>query len=182
MRIAFPQTVQDSAEAARPLLEQVKARFGKVPNIFRLVGVSPAALEGLLGLQTALARGVLDAPTRERIALAVANVNGCDYCNAAHTLGAKAAGLDAEEIERARSGRSADPRSDAAAALARAIAVTRGQVSDEDVEAARTAGLSDEEIVEVVAHVGLNVLTNYVNEALRTPLDFPAAGPARRAA
>ncbi|MGH6803781.1 MAG: carboxymuconolactone decarboxylase family protein, partial [Methyloceanibacter sp.] len=137
---------------------------------------SPAALGGYLGLSGALARGALDAATRERIALAVAEINGCDYCLAAHTyLGKNVAKLTDGEIESNRRGTSADAKAAAAVEFAARVAVERGQVGTAAVEAVRAAGFSDAEIVEIVAHVALNTLTNYLNEVAETAVDFPAA-------
>ena len=84
-RIPTPASIQAAPAASRPLLEAVQKQLGSVPNLFRIVGNSPAALEGYLGLNGALAKGALDARTRERIALVVAEANGCDYCLSAHT-------------------------------------------------------------------------------------------------
>jgi uncharacterized peroxidase-related enzyme len=181
-RITLPATVEDASEAARPILKGVGAKFGAVPNVFRLVSNSPAALNGLLGLAGALGGGRLDNATRERIALAIANVNGCDYCNAAHTASGRMAKLDTAEIEAARRGGSNDPRAEVAVRFARKVAVTRAQVSEADIVELRLAGYDAAQIVEIVFHVGLNTLTNYVNEVFGTPVDFPAAGEATRAA
>ena len=173
-RIATPATIDEAPEGARPLLQAVQKQLGSVPNLFRLTGNSPAALEGYLGLSGALAKGALDARTRERIALAVAQVNGCDYCLAAHSyIAAKLAKLDAEEIAAARAGGSRDKKAEAAVRFAVALVNQRGRVPEEAVTAVREAGYSDAQIVEIVAHVALNTLTNYVNEALDTEIDFP---------
>ncbi len=164
-----------SAEAARPLLAAVEKQLGSVPNLFRVVANSPAALEGLLGLNGALGKGALDARTRERIALAVAQVNGCGYCLAAHSyLGKNVAKLDEAEILANRKGRSNDARADAAVRFAVAIVTERGHVGADAVQAARAAGYGDGELIEIVAHVALNTLTNYVNEVAGTAIDFPA--------
>src|SRR5882724_12756425 len=104
-RLPIPASIETSPAAAQPLLQAVEKQLGVVPNLFRLVGTSPAALEGYLGLNGALAKGALDARTRERIALAVAEVNGCGYCLAAHTyLGEKVAKLDVVEMMANRRG------------------------------------------------------------------------------
>src|SRR3546814_19951928 len=84
-RIAIPADIGSAPTAAQPLLQAVDQQLGSVPNLFRLVATSPAALEGYLGMSGALAKGSLPAPTRERIALAVAEINGCTYCLSAHT-------------------------------------------------------------------------------------------------
>ncbi|RKT32579.1 putative peroxidase-related enzyme [Roseovarius halotolerans] len=174
-RIALPASIETAPAAAQPLLEDVKKLLGSVPNLFRITANSAAALEGYLGLNGALAKGSLDARTRERIALAVAQINGCDYCLAAHTyLGTHVAKLDEAEIAANRAGQSQDEKAQAALRFAVALVNDRGRVSDADVSAVKAAGYSEAEIVEIVAHVALNTLTNYLNSALDTPIDFPA--------
>lgn len=174
-RIPTPATIDAAPAAAQPLLHAVVKSLGSAPNMFRLISNSPAALEGYLGLNGALAKGELDGKTRERIALAVANVNGCGYCNAAHSyLGTHVARLDEAEIAANRAGKSTDPRADVAVRLATKIAQSRGQVTVGDLNEARMAGYSDGALVEIVAHVALNTLTNYVNEVFATDIDFPA--------
>jgi uncharacterized peroxidase-related enzyme len=173
-RIPTPAAIDAAPEASRPLLEAVKKQLGSVPNLFRIVANSPAALEGYLGLNGALARGALDARTRERIALAVAEINGCSYCLSAHAyLGKNLAKLDDAEIAANRAGASNDAKADAAVRFAASVARNRGQVSDAEVQALKAAGYSDAQLVEIVAHVALNTLTNYVNEVLGTEIDFP---------
>jgi uncharacterized peroxidase-related enzyme len=179
--IALPATVESSPVASRPLLEGVGKMLGRVPNLFRMVGNSPAALEGYLGLNAALAKGKLDVKTRERIALAVAEINGCDYCLSAHSyLGKALAKLDDAEILANRRGESGDARADAAVRLAAKIAAGRGHLEAQDLRAARAAGFDDAELVEIVTHVALNTLTNYVNNVAGTEIDFPAVAPAVR--
>jgi uncharacterized peroxidase-related enzyme len=173
-RIATPATVDAAPEASRPLLEAVGKQLGVVPNLFRMVSNSRAALEGYVGLIGALGRGSLPAATHERIALAVAEFNECDYCLSAHTyLGKNVARLDDAEIASNRSGRSQDAKADAAVRFARKVLERRGRVSDEDVRALKAAGYTDAQIVEIVQHVALNVWTNYVNNVAQTAIDFP---------
>jgi uncharacterized peroxidase-related enzyme len=139
-----------------------------------VVGNSPAALEGYLGLNGALARGLLEAPTRERIALAIAAVNGCDYCLSAHSyLGKNISKLSDAEMAANRSGGSTDPKAEAAVRFAVKLVEARGHVSDADIQAVKQAGYSDAQIVEIVLHVALNTLTNYVNVVAETEIDFP---------
>ena len=181
-RIAIPASIDASPAASKPLLEAVNAQLGSVPNLFRLVGNSPAALEGYLGLSGALAKGVIGAKTRERIALTVAEHNGCDYCLSAHTyLGKNLAKLDDAEITANRSGASNDPKADAAVRFAARVARERGKISDADFAAVRLAGYSDAQIIEIVQHVALNTWTNYFNEVFQTEIDFPVV-TARKAA
>ena len=177
-RLATHSTIDASPEAARPLLKAVEKQLGSVPNLFRTVANSPAALDAYLGFGAALAKGSLDLRTRERVALAVADANGCGYCLAAHGyLAANLAKLDAGEIAAARAGRSVDPKADAALRFATAVLRAKGRVSDADLAAARADGLDDGAMVEIVAHVAINTFTNFVNEVARTEIDFPAVPP-----
>ena len=181
-RIATPATVADAPEKSQALLNAVNAQLGVVPNLFRLVANSPAALEGYLGMSGALGKGALPAATRERIALAVAEINGCNYCLSAHTyLGKNVAKLDDAEITANRSGASNDPKADAAVRFAAKVTRLRGHVSEADFAAVRLAGYTDAQIVEIVQHVALNTWTNYVNEVFQTEIDFPVV-EARKAA
>ena len=177
-RIATPASIDAAPEAARPLLAAVNQQLGSVPNLFRVVANSPAALEGYLGMSGALAKGRLPAQTRERIALAVAQINACGYCLAAHSyLGSHLAKLSDAEIAANRGGRSTDAKADAAVRFAARVAQQRGHVADADVAAVREAGYDDAQIVEIVQHVALNTWTNYLNEVAQTVIDFPEAQP-----
>ena len=181
-RIVTPASIEASPAASQPLLQAVQKQLGSVPNLFRVIGNSAAALEGYLGLNGALGKGKLDAKTRERIALAVAEINGCNYCLAAHSyLGKNLAKLDDAEIAANRSGTSNDAKADAAVRFAAKVVTARGHVASGDLDAVRSAGYGDAEIVEIVLHVALNTLTNYVNEVAGTDIDFPTVA-ARRAA
>lgn len=172
-RIAIP-SVADAPAASRPLLEGVQKKLGTTPNLMKMLGNSPAVLEGYLSLSGALAHGVLGSATGERIALAVAQINGCHYCLSAHTyIGSKVAKLSSEEIAASRRGTSLDARAAAALRFATRVVEERGSVSNEDLAAVKAAGFSDAEVVEIVAHVALNVLTNYANQVAATPVDFP---------
>jgi uncharacterized peroxidase-related enzyme len=174
-RIPTPSSIAASPAASQPLLEAVNRQIGSVPNLFRVVGNSPAVLEGYLGLSGTLAKGTLPAPTRERIALAVAEVNGCNYCLAAHTyIGKNAAKLDDAEIAANRAGTSHDAKAAAAIRFAVRVARERGHVDDAALQAVRGAGYTDAQIVEIVMHVALNTWTNYLNEVAATEIDFPA--------
>ena len=172
-RLAIPE--RDAVPAAsQPLLDAVEKQLGVVPNLYKLVSISPAALQGLLGFGAALTK-TLDVKTRERIAIAVAQVNGCDYCLSAHTyLGLNLARIDAAEIALNRKGRSSDPKADAAVRFAALVAETRGKVSDSELEAVKAAGFTEAQVIEIVSIVAENVLTNLVNNVAETDIDFPA--------
>ncbi|MFO1303380.1 MAG: carboxymuconolactone decarboxylase family protein [Burkholderiales bacterium] len=159
------------------LLARVKAGLGIVPNMARRMAQSPAVLDAYLAMAGALGGGTLRAPLRERIALAVAQANGCDYCLAAHGALGKGAGLRADDILAARQGEAGDARAQAALHFAQAVLDKRGHVDAADIAAIHDAGFDGGAIGEVVANVALNVFTNYFNSVAGTPVDFPAAPP-----
>jgi len=164
----------DAADpAAKPLLDAVKARLGLIPNITRTLANSPAALKGYLGFSEALAGGAFDRTTREAIALTIAGANDCHYCSAAHTFISKSLKVEDAEIARHLKGESNDAKLQPILAFAKAVAVKRGFVSDDDLAKARKGGLDDAAITEIVANVVLNTLTNYINHVAETEIDFP---------
>jgi uncharacterized peroxidase-related enzyme len=173
-RIATPATIEAAPAASQSLLHAVNRQLGVAPNLFRMVSNSPAALEGYVGLSGALGKGALPAATRERIALAVAQINGCSYCLSAHTyLGKNLAKLDDAEMVANRNGGSNDPKADAAVRFAAKVTRLRGHVSDEDLRLVKVAGYTDAQVIEIVMHVALNTWTNYINEVAKTDIDFP---------
>ena len=169
----IPPVDPDHATGAiRRLFAEIRTKFALVPNLFRVFANAPAALEGLMGLSAALARGALDEKTREQLALAIAESNLCPYCLSAHTAIAAKIGLNQAEIDNAIRASAADARTDAILKLARSIVVQRGELTDADLVLARAAGVSDGEIVETVANVALNIFENYMSHIARVPIDF----------
>lgn len=171
-RLTIPAR-DDVPEASKPILDAVHEQLGVVPNMFRLIAASPAALQGFTGNNGALAK-TLDVKTRERIALAVAQVNGCDYCLSAHSyLGLNLAKITPEEIALNRKGGSGDAKADAAVRFATKVVRERGQVSDGDIKTVRDAGFTDGQIVEIIAVTAENIFTNLLNVVAQTDIDFP---------
>ena len=167
------KTAETAEGEAKRQLAQINDVFGMTPNMFAAVANSPAALKSMWGSFGALGAGILGAKLGEAIAVAVANYNDCHYCLAAHTVLGQQAGATGEEMAEAQRGRSTDPKTAAALTFALKIVANRGQITTADVEQVRAAGFDDQGIVEIVAHVALNLFTNYVNVALAVPLDFP---------
>lgn len=170
INIVDPKTASGET---RTLLDGVRQQLGIVPNFIRALANSPTALSAFLGLYQPLGRAAIDKATQERIALAVAEDNGCQYCVSAHTAIGRGAGLSSEEMLRNRQGRSGDARAAAAVAFAKALNEHRGEVSTVDLEAVRAAGFSDGEIVEIITLVALNVFTNLLNKSMLINIDFP---------
>jgi len=170
-----PINLQSALGRTRELLDGVKAKLGIVPNMTRSMAVSPSVLEAYVGFISALGRGVLPPAVREQLALDVGEANQCDYCVSAHSLLGKRAGLTDQAVLESRRGASTDPKADVLLRFARRVLEQRGMIEDADIAAVREAGYGDAEIAEVVAHVGLNIFTNYFNNVAGTTLDFPQA-------
>ena len=161
----------DPAQAE--LLDAIQGQLGMVPNFLKVLANSPEALRAFLGLHGIAGEGSLDLRTRERIALAVAQQNACEYCVSAHTAIGRKAGLSASEIEANRAGTSQDDKAAAAVKFARALVEHSGEVTTAELLAVRNAGYSEAEIVEIITHVGMNILTNIIGKASRVDIDFP---------
>lgn len=164
---------QTATGEAKQLLDAVHSGLGMVPNFIRVLANSPAALNAFLGIHGIAGAGLLDPQTRERIALAVAEQNGCQYCVSAHTAIGRKVGLDSQEMLANRMGRSSDAKAEAALTFARALVEHTGQVSKAEFDAVRVVGHSDGEIIEIITHVAMNILTNLLGKATQVEIDFP---------
>lgn len=164
---------QSAPAASQPLLAQIQQSFGATPNMFKAVANSPAALQSMWGAFGALGKGTLGAKLGEQIAVAIANRNRCEYCLSAHTVLGQKAGASSAEMSAAQTGQSGDAKTAAALTFTLKVVEQRAQITDADVARLREAGFSDEQIVEIIAHVALNLFTNYINVALDIPVDFP---------
>lgn len=158
---------------SQALLERIRQAFGTTPNMFQAVANSPQALQSMWTAFGALGGGTLGAKLGEQIAVAVANQNRCEYCLAAHTLLGQQAGATVSEMAAAQAGQSSDAKAAAALTFALKVVKERAQVTDADLAKLRDVGFGDEQIVEILAHVALNLFTNYINIALDVPVDFP---------
>jgi uncharacterized peroxidase-related enzyme len=160
---------QEQAE----LYSAITAQLGMVPNFLKVFANSPAALKAFLGLHTIASEGSLETATKERIALALAEQNACEYCVSAHTAIGRKAGLSNAEMEANRSGDSQDAKAISAVKLAKALAEHKGEITTAELLEARNAGYSESDIVEIITHVGMNILTNILAKASRVEIDFP---------
>ena len=164
---------QNAGGKAKELLEEAKVQLGMVPNLFRGLATSPAAFESYMAQNQILSKGILSSKLREQIALAVAGVNGCDYCASAHTALGHGAGISDEELRRNLSAESEDTSTQAALSFAVRVVKTKGNVSNEDLKKMRDAEFCDGAITEIISHIALNIFTNYFNHIAQTEIDFP---------
>lgn len=170
---------QEATGRSKELFDGIQAKLGMVPNMMRTMGNSSAVLEGYLNLSDALGKGILGSKLGELIALTVAEANSCNYCLSAHSfIGEKLVKIDTDSLLLAREGKSNDPKIAAALTFAKSLVLKGGIVSNSDVEAVKSAGYSEGAIGEIVAHVALNVLTNYFNNTADTEIDFPVVSTA----
>jgi uncharacterized peroxidase-related enzyme len=180
-KLAMPRAVALSPEQvpldSKPTLDAFTKNIGFTPNMLATFAESPIAFNAWAALRASLSR-TLDVRTRESIALAVSEVNGCNYCLAVHSHVAEHARLSADEIMLARSGHAHDPKRDAAVRFARKVIEARGHVHDADVKAVRDAGYTDANLMEIVALVAMYSLTNFFNNVFDPEKDYPKVTPA----
>lgn len=157
----------------KALLDAIQGQLGMVPNFLKVFANSPVALQAFLGLHGVANAGSLTPQTRERIALALAQQNTCEYCLSAHTAIGRKAGLTGDEIAAARAGSSEDAKAAVAVKLARSLVEHKGDITTAELIEAREAGYTDADIVEIITHVGMNLLTNILGKASRVDIDFP---------
>ena len=161
-------------EGARQTLHQVRAKFGFVPNILGIMAESPQALQAYVTLSALFDGTSLSDAERAVVLLTVSGANGCDYCVAAHTAGARATKVSSEVIDAARSGKPIpDAKLEALRRLASAVTETRGWPGDADVQAFLDAGYTRAQVLEVLVGVAMKTLSNYTNHLAETPVDEP---------
>lgn len=160
-------------EPQKELFAAIQSKLGMVPNFLRVFANSPDALKAFLGLHHIAESGTLSPETRERIALTLAQKNACEYCLSAHTAIGRKAGLNADEIQSNRAGSSQDAKAAVAVKFSRSLVEHMGEVTTAELQEMRNAGFSEAEIVEVITHTGMNVLTNMLGKASRVDIDFP---------
>lgn len=170
-RLAIPE-LEAFAPETRHTLETMGASLGQIGNFSRLLAQDVDLLTAVSGLQATL-RQHFDAQTWSRIALAVSDVNGCEYCLAFHSYTARfVAKLDDDEIDDSRRGRARDVRQAAILRFARKVARDQGRTSDADLAQLRSAGLPDVQIVRLVTTVAFFTLASMVNNVAQTDSEF----------
>lgn len=160
---------------AKELLDATNAQLGRVPNLYKAMANSPAALDGYLKFRGALGQGTLSVKMKERIALLTAAMNDCGYCVSAHTFRGGKVGLSQEELIATQRGQAEDPKEHAMLQFVEVLLKKRGHLNDADLEKVRLSDVTDEELGEIVGHVALNIFSNYFNHVAQPELDFPSA-------
>ncbi|PAJ72075.1 carboxymuconolactone decarboxylase [Pseudoalteromonas sp. NBT06-2] len=168
-------TVEISGASAeqKKLFDDIKGAFGVVPNMFKTIGHSAAALESMWTSFGALGKGLISPALGEQIAVLVADINRCEYCLSAHTALGQKTCVSEEKMALAQRGKSDDLKTQSALTFAKKLITKHGKIEKNDIELVRQAGFSDSEISEILAHVALNIFTNYTNVAFDVEIDFP---------
>lgn len=157
-------------EGSAKILKGVQTT-GEISKFIGVLAGSPAALRAYARMRRELRGGVLPAPTRERIGLAVAERRGDSYSIARHARAARDAGLGLDEVSRARGFSSGDPREAALLAFLAALLEADGRPAAHLAEEAREVGWSDEELLEAVAEVALGEFQTLISNAAALPQD-----------
>ena len=156
------------------VFDKIKGAIGMVPNLYATMAHSETALTNFLALQNA--KIAFSPKEREVINLVVSQVNGCVYCQAAHTAIGKMNGYSEEETLSLRNGEASwDTKTDALAKLAKAIAETKGKNVTQEVERFFETGHSKGQLVDLVIAVNEISITNYLHNITQVPIDFPLA-------
>lgn len=166
-------------EKANPEVKEIyndlKAKIGRVPNIFQNMGNSPAVLKGFLNLSEATNETSLSPQLREQIALIVAQTNNCHYCLSAHTTIAKSLGVSDADIMQARHGSTSNAKNQSILKFAKIVVENRGKLTNQDIASLKAAGVNDQELVEIILVILVNMFTNYFNNITDPKIDFPIA-------
>ena len=168
-----PPAVHSAPEETRPALVSILEKQGYLPQIYRLMAMSPALMAGWMGLQSAL-ETTFDPQMRNAIALAVSDVSACKYCISGHSYMSERftrqcmRDPDLQHRSDAESGRRA-----AAAQFASALVSARGQVTNSGLDQVRSAGFSDRETLEIVALSAQFLLTKMLASVAQLDIDVP---------
>jgi uncharacterized peroxidase-related enzyme len=174
LSVIDPEQVSGQVEQ---LFADIKKAVGRVPNVYAMIGThSAAALGIILQADNVLSHGSLPGTDVEAIKLVVSEINGCDYCLAAHTLIGNKKGLSADDMQRIRAGeRTGGDRRDALLRFVRRVVLTSGTVPEDVVADVRAAGYSEQQLIEIGLAISVITFANIVNRVNDTNVDFPAA-------
>ena len=173
MSISVPALDQLSPDSQHQL-EVFNKRLGRIRNLYSTIGYSPGALKAMLDFEADLNHSVFSAKEKEAIYLVVSQVNGCEYCLAAHSILAGKRGYQPNEILDLRRGLAVDPKLQTALQLAKAIAENKGVVDDDVKNSFFEAGYKEAALMELIALVSIRTFTNYIYVMTKIPIDYPA--------
>jgi uncharacterized peroxidase-related enzyme len=172
-KISIPDREQVSADS-KVLFDELRDKIGFVPNVYKAYALSENGLARYLSLSTA--KTSLSAKEKEAINLVVSQVNGCRYCQSAHSVVAKMNGFTDEEILEMRAGSASfDTKIDALVKFGKLIAEKGGEIESSHLENFFAAGYNKGNLVDLIIAVGERTMTNNLNRIIEVPIDFPIA-------
>ena len=167
-------TIETAPEGSRGALAEVEAKYGAVFNLFGALAESPVAVNAYKALGELFEQGSFTPTERQLLLLTISAENGCEYCVAAHSAGARMAALDGQAIEAVRGGTPiADARLAALHGFALAVVRQRGWLSPDEVDAFIAGGFTKAQALEVIVAVAFKTISNYTNHIAQPPLDAP---------
>ena len=168
-------TINQVDTKSQAIFGQLKKALGKVPNLYATIGYSSTALEAFLNYSNAIGKGTFNKKEIEAIKLAVAQVNGCEYCLAAHTAIAKMNGFSESETFDLRSATSSNPHLQILTQLAKEISENKGRASQSALDNFFAQGFDEAALIDLIAVVTDITFTNYTHILTQVPVDFPKA-------
>lgn len=172
--ITVPTRDQVDAKAQQ-ILDKVKSQLGMVPNLYATIAYSSDTLENYLNYSSKAGKESFLGKEMEAIKLAVSEVNGCEYCLAAHTAIAKMNGFTEDETIQLRDGSIADAKLNTLSTLAAEVAQNRGKASQNKIDEFFAAGYDEKALIDFLAVVMEISFTNYTHNLTQVPVDFPKA-------
>jgi AhpD family alkylhydroperoxidase len=159
--------------ASQASFDNLQKAIGKVPNLYAAIAYSENGLPRYLAFQAG--KTSLNNKEKEAVNLVVSEVNGCRYCQSAHTMLGKMNGFTENEILDLRSGTSNNPKLNALVVLAKEITEKKGRISDTTLEVFYAAGYNYGHIVDVILLISDKIVMNYLHNLTNVEIDFPVA-------
>lgn len=173
MKILQPLDQEQAPPASRDVMNSLEAESGGLPNLYRVLAHSPSALRAYAAMSKMLKDSGLTDQEQQVVLLTASRENRCDYCMAAHSSGARAAGLDEDALESLREGQHIrnDDRLEALRQFTQRVVAKRGRLENEDIDVFLAAGFKESNVLDVMLGVAMKTLSNYTNHLAETPLD-----------
>ncbi|MDX1442415.1 MAG: carboxymuconolactone decarboxylase family protein [Gammaproteobacteria bacterium] len=173
MNILKPMDINDAPSESRETMTDIQNGMGFLPNLFGVMAHSPSTVKAYAKLDALFDHSSLDAIERQVVLMTASRLNDCGYCMAAHTGGAKSAGMDKDKIEALRKGEriEGDDKLEALRRFTADVVEKRGWVEDDAVKAFLDAGYEEAQVLDVILGVTMKTLSNYTNHIAGTPLD-----------
>ncbi|KAB2809917.1 carboxymuconolactone decarboxylase family protein [Phaeocystidibacter luteus] len=167
-------TREEVSENNQAIFDKLQGMLGMVPNLYAFYAHSENALGDILGLQNR--KTSLNNKEKEVVNLVTSQVNGCRYCQSAHTAVGKMNGFTDDQILEIRSGRASfNEKLDALARFTQSWVENRGRASEASVNALLESGYSQESLVDIALVIADKTVSNFIHNLAQFEIDFPVA-------